>query len=110
MSGYGNNVVFAFYAFSQLNDSNTDFFIDNFSITSGSLGLENHELKQFRLYPNPVKQVLTMESSELITEVKIYNLIGHQVLSINPQRNDWQLNLSGLKSGMYILKVKDAHR
>ena len=63
LSGYGNEVQFAFYANSGANDPgiNNEFFIDNFQITSETLGTASNILEGFTMYPTIVKQELNLD-------------------------------------------------
>lgn len=56
-------------------------------------------------YPNPVNDVLTIESTELkIKQIKIYNAFGSCLLNRMGSIN--QLNISFLEKGIYILEIE----
>ncbi|MCD7973841.1 MAG: T9SS type A sorting domain-containing protein [Candidatus Azobacteroides sp.] len=55
------------------------------------------------LYPNPVKDKLYIQSDGFITGVRIINLIGQCVLSLNSVAGE--IDLSSLEAGNYILVV-----
>ena len=60
---------------------------------------------KFRLFPNPVKNILTIDSNNIeVSSVKIYNILGKQVLSQKGLDNR-ELNISSLSSGLYVLKL-----
>ena len=99
------NTRFAFYSFISANSvSNIDFFVDNFKITQ-NLSIIKQERATFVFYPNPVIDVLSLSSSELMLEVAIYNLMGQRVL--NKKMNDLEsiIDMSGLPSGNYIARI-----
>ena len=54
------------------------------------------------IYPNPCKGKLTIQTDEMIFDLKIYNTLGKLVLSLT-NTNSNQLNLKNLKSGIYNL-------
>lgn len=56
------------------------------------------------VYPNPTSNILNIQTSESIKNVTAYNILGQKVL----QANTKTLNVSSLKSGVYILKVETA--
>lgn len=55
------------------------------------------------LYPNPVKDVLNIESETEIKSIEIYNLLGKKVKSSNQK----QTNVADLAAGVYMVKVQD---
>ena len=54
-------------------------------------------------YPNPVKDVLNIQTKLDIKFVEVYNLAGQKVL--NKEISDNKLNVSHLSKGVYILKA-----
>ncbi len=75
------------------------------SAWDASLGTNSFESGKFLYYPNPVKNVLTLSHAETISEVKIFNLLGQQVIAKPIQTNRAQIDMSGLPKGTYIAKV-----
>lgn len=59
------------------------------------------------IYPNPVKNVVTIINAEKLTNVEVYNAAGQKVKSSEVLKNN-QLDLSGLSKGAYILKINNA--
>lgn len=53
-------------------------------------------------YPNPVKNILKVESEELLYEIAIYNLTGQKM--ILPQENE-NIDMSELPKGHYLIKA-----
>jgi hypothetical protein len=74
--------------------------------TTAAVGIDAPELKDLRIYPNPVNDEIKIESPEKVSRVEIYNTVGSlvQTLSTNKDRNV-QLDVSGLNSGIYLIKV-----
>lgn len=65
---------------------------------------------EFKIYPNPTKNVLNLNFSKLQTNVtiQIYNVLGQKVFSKfykSSSNKDIQLNLQGFK-GVYIIEIK----
>ena len=81
--------------------------------TSFSSVIENKSFSLSKVYPNPVKDVVTIELRTTIAgdiQVNLYNILGVQVKvweSIYLSQGDQQikLDLSLIKSGVYILKI-----
>lgn len=105
LSGYGDTVQFAFYAFSDTTNEDNDFFIDNFQITAATLGTENNTLEGFTLYPTIVKEALNFNSQKNVESIVIYNLLGQEVYKGMPNANSSSINLSSLRPGVYLVKV-----
>ena len=107
LSGYGNEVQFAFYANSGADDPgvDNDFFIDNFQITSETLGKASNILEGFTMYPTIVKQELNFRSQNKVEAITVFNLLGQKVFFDALDTNNSSVNLSKLTPGMYIVKV-----
>ena len=58
----------------------------------------------FQLYPNPVIDTLKITGPVSIRQVQLFNAEGQQVLSA-PMDEKQAVNLSGMASGVYILKI-----
>ena len=56
------------------------------------------------LYPNPVRDILNIEIENDIQSIEIYNIQGQKVLTSNQN----QINVSGLATGMYVVRIQDA--
>ncbi len=81
---------------------------DGVSKFDPTLGFENVELAEFKIFPNPAKNIINFESKNSnITNVKIYDLLGNLVL--NKQANKiLEIDISNLSSAIYIAHIKDS--
>jgi hypothetical protein len=61
----------------------------------------------FYIYPNPVFESVTIETSPVIKEstLSIYNVNGLKLIEHSIKESKAELNLSSLASGMYIIKL-----
>lgn len=59
----------------------------------------------FNIYPNPVNDVLFIESTETVEEVSIYTIAGVMVYNETSLSNN-SINVSELNGGVYIIKVR----
>ncbi|MDB4225727.1 T9SS type A sorting domain-containing protein [Algibacter sp.] len=69
--------------------------------------LSNNDFNQnnVSIYPNPVKDVLTIETNNTLKGVSVYNINGSRVFDIKNVSSKI-IDLSTLNSGMYILKIE----
>ncbi|SEB35880.1 Por secretion system C-terminal sorting domain-containing protein [Tenacibaculum sp. MAR_2009_124] len=86
-----------------------DILIDEIKVDDSST-LSTHDpvyLSGVSIYPNPVKDDLTIKSEVPITKIQLYSTIGHllfesDIKSIEPI---YKVDFSEYPSGMYLLKV-----
>lgn len=72
-------------------------------VAAGTLSTEGKNAFEFAVYPNPVKDVLRINTLEAIDKVEVFDLLGKSVLT---QYNVLdQVNVSGLNKSLYILKL-----
>ena len=70
----------------------------------GAMSVEDVEESSYNVFPNPVKDILTV-SGEDMKQVTIYNALGQMVKSINCNDDTVQINVNDLQNGMYIVNV-----
>lgn len=75
------------------------------STTCTNLANESFESEVFQLFPNPVNNILNLKSLQPIKNIQIYNLVGQQVFTSDYNEKEFQINLSHLSSGTYLVKV-----
>ncbi len=68
--------------------------------------IENHELKEISIYPNPLRgEILNISSSNLISSIFIYDVSGELLGQYFPRNTNFQIQLNHLKCGFYIIKA-----
>ncbi len=72
----------------------------------GGVGVDELSQNSIRVYPNPVKDVVTIETGSNIQQVQIFNITGQIVMTEQASSKSVTLNTSMLRSGIYFLKVK----
>ncbi len=103
--GYGDKVRFVFYASASGLIDVFDFFIDDFVISDATASINNEIITNISVFPTLVKNDLTIKTDEKIDQISIYNLLGQQVFSSTPKLQDHSMDLSNLKSGIYLVRV-----
>ncbi|MCP4120781.1 MAG: DUF1028 domain-containing protein [Bacteroidetes bacterium] len=85
----------------------SDIAIDNISVFADALvGIENSELALIQISPNPTQADLNVSLSDLMaTKTKIYDLNGRVVSELNITSQNYKVDVSGLKTGMYFVEI-----
>lgn len=85
------------------NDDDVNIF-NNQKITLSTIETES---SNFIIYPNPASNKLYLnDTSSNNNEVSVYDLLGKKII-VSPFNNNLPLDISSLKSGIYILKFKE---
>ncbi|MDA8531314.1 DUF5011 domain-containing protein [Flavobacteriaceae bacterium] len=105
LNNYTATSKFAFYGESSVPNEDVEFFIDNFQITTTSLGVDDNQISLFNYFPNPVKDVLTIKAQNNVEDVKVFNMLGQMVLRQNPNSRDCTVDLSTMQTGAYFVQV-----
>lgn len=72
---------------------------------SPNLATDTFDNAKFTSFPNPVKDDLNLSYDKNITNISVINLLGQEVLSVKINSNDAKIDMSTLKSGIYMVKV-----
>jgi hypothetical protein len=85
-----------------------------FSFTTGAadpLGIEEISLNTFNVSPNPVKDVVTINTTSGFDTVEVFNQLGQSVLKSSPDlMNSNRLDLSSLNPGIYLMRIKSNNK
>ena len=80
-------------------------YIDNFYFWKAPLSLNTFDTPKINIYPNPTSSVFTIEANEIVESVSLFNVLGQEVLSKNPNSNSVTLDISNLQTGVYVVKA-----
>jgi uncharacterized repeat protein (TIGR01451 family) len=58
------------------------------------------------IYPNPATSAFTVSSSSKIENIKVFNLLGEEIISNNPNNNQATININQYSSGIYFVQIK----
>ena len=78
----------------------------------GPTGLEEaYEKGSIKIYPNPAKNVVSVEvpEKEIATKVQLLNAIGQTVAEQVPTSDLTKLNIENLPNGIYFIKISNAN-
>jgi type IX secretion system substrate protein len=75
-----------------------------------TLGLDSFNIDNFKMFPNPTKNFVSIELPQMVYEanVVIYDMLGKKVKEANVTVDSNKVDLSGLNSGSYLMKIKTA--
>jgi hypothetical protein len=83
-------------------------YMDDFEVSYGSaLSTEDNITGEMSIYPNSVKDIVTINTDEVINNITIVNQLGQivQVIKEKEMLNN-TVNLSNLSSGLYFMSIK----
>jgi len=70
-----------------------------------TLSVEDQEALSFTVFPNPVKDSMTIQSVGIINKVNIYNLLGQKIADQDTDKSIIRLDTSTYSPGTYIVTV-----
>ena len=74
---------------------------------STDMSLYNATVDRYsNVYPNPAKDIVTIQSSFKVREIEVYNALGQVVLRKQGNQNIETIDVSSLQSGTYIVRIK----
>ncbi|MCW3126376.1 MAG: hypothetical protein JWO03_2034 [Bacteroidetes bacterium] len=66
-------------------------------------GIENLSAQGISVYPNPANGVLYIKSDQEVSEVKLIDQLGQQIVSVNAP--DGKINVTAISAGIYTIEV-----
>jgi len=101
--GLGNGI----FAWEDSRSGTPDIFCTRLSWGGPLVGISENKLNTIRCYPNPVKDVLTIEAPMGLSHFVLYDHQGRMVLNGNSTFSNHSLDLSSIPSGIYWLKMTE---
>ena len=98
-------VVIFFEFVEGLPGDGTTYYYDDIELADNPLSISDTILSTVVSFPNPVKTLWNVQAQETITDIVIYNLFGQKILSISPNMSDVSLNMSEMRTGVYLAHV-----
>tara|TARA_R110000772_G_scaffold143316_1_gene252879 strand:+ start:118 stop:1083 length:966 start_codon:yes stop_codon:yes gene_type:complete len=90
--------------------ADNEYYIDDVEMIGNiyidpNLGVNDLDAVGFTAYPNPVRNVLSLQANEEITSAVVYNLLGQEVYSANINALTTTIDTASFTSGAYFIKV-----
>lgn len=78
-----------------------------FQLSAYDASLSNNTFanSNFTFYPNPVKDILNVSNSTIISKVQVVNLLGQEMIVKSMNETQGQVDMSQLSAGTYLVKV-----
>jgi len=87
-------------------DANNNYWIDDMIFYNKIIiGTDDFSAANFKVFPNPVIDELTMESSLPINSIEVFDTLGKLLLTYHPNAISPKLDMSDLSSGIYLVKA-----
>jgi len=96
--------VTVFMNFNVVGDTDQTYYWDNL-VQGEPLDVTQNDLVDIAMYPNPATSVVTLEASQEIATIQIMNLLGQTVSIIEVNNTSSTVNVSQLRTGVYIANV-----
>ena len=85
--------------------SSGDCSVTSECIPVTTLNIGDFGRREFRMYPNPVTDVLHIEYDALLSNVEVYNMLGQKLISRNVDAASAQIDMSQLPTGTFLVKA-----
>ncbi len=82
---------------------NYDVFTVKLDVNSNTLSNSEFNNLGVVLYPNPVNDLLHIQSDEVLREINIFDMLGKKIISFYPENNS--VDLRSLQSGIYFIEL-----
>ena len=80
--------------------------IDNVSVTSSTMSNEDFTLDNIEYTFNEDTNILRITSTEVLSNIQIYNMLGQEVLNNKLNQTSESVDLSDLSSAVYIVNIE----
>ncbi len=84
--------------------SSGDIGYSSLTLNGEALSLQDFNSALIKIHPNPATNVLTISGLDNIISVRVYSVLGRLEKEVF---NNYQIDISDLASGLYIIKVSD---
>ncbi len=75
------------------------------AVTITTLANQDFDMTKFNYYPNPVINLLNISYSQDMTSVKVFNMVGQQLMSKEINASTTQIDMSRYANGAYFIQV-----
>ena len=106
ISSLAGNTVYIAFRHQNISGSQFIINIDDVSINTAALSVDDFTAENFKHYYNPETENLILKSIIVALEgIELYNTLGQKVLNKKLSKSEEILNLSSLAEGIYIARI-----
>ena len=88
------------------NDLNLAYIDNVYLHKNTTLGTDEFEISGLNVYPNPSKNVWNVKTNnQTLNSIQVFDILGKQVLTLNPKANNAVIDATNLSNGLYFAKV-----
>ncbi|MDH7911655.1 T9SS type A sorting domain-containing protein [Winogradskyella sp. SYSU M77433] len=77
-------------------------------VQPASLSINEVSLTSFKVFPNPTTGSWTIDSNDTITSIEVFDILGKQVLELNPNSKNVAIEAGNLVDGVYLAKINSS--
>ncbi|MBX2841847.1 MAG: cellulase family glycosylhydrolase [Flammeovirgaceae bacterium] len=88
------------WKYPELEDAILDAFDPN--LVLGNLNIENN----VGIYPNPASHTVKIKLTSLPSQIELYSVKGQQLLQLDSTKSQFEIDMSGFETGVYMLKMQ----
>ena len=81
------------------------YLVDDIKFAS-ALSIAKFDKASMKMYPNPMKNTLTIDANSSIQRVSLYNVLGQEVMKASPKSNTITLQTNELQKGVYMVETE----
>lgn len=108
----GQTIIARFQLVSDNMVTRDGFYFDDLQInvlTEDALSVDDNAFAQgFTLYPNPVEDILFIETEISQYNLVLHSILGQEIIQQNRMSQDGTVDLSGLETGIYFVTLSTA--
>ena len=82
-------------------------YMDNIYFHNNTpLGVSEFDIADFKVFPNPSNDNWNISGNTEITKVSVFDILGKEVMTLTPNRNEAIIEASNLGTGIYFAKIE----
>jgi hypothetical protein len=92
-------------------EGNGNLYFDNIYFSKNtSLSTTDFKIAGLSAYPNPTQDSWTVKTKNIkMSSIQVFDILGKNVMSLQPETTEATIDASGLKSGLYFAKISTAN-
>jgi hypothetical protein len=106
----GEQILARFHLVANATINMDGFYFDDltFNVVGDNLSTEDNSLEEFTFFPNPVTDVLNIQSTQSNYTTTTYTILGQQVSTTESHSGNTQIDYSGFAKGIYFVRINNS--